>query len=139
MSINQRGLAQVHIAAKELGMDDDTYRALLARVAGVRSAKQLNARQLKQVLDEFRRLGWVPKPGKKAGRKKPRTPPSRKAVMDKVEALLAEAGRPWAYADGMAQRMFQVDRVDWLEDDQLFRLMQGLLVDARRHGRRING
>ncbi|KMQ73769.1 regulatory protein GemA [Marinobacter subterrani] len=99
MSINQRGLAQVHIAAKELGMDDDTYRALLARVAGVRSAKHLNARQLSQVLDEFRRLGWVPKPGKKAGRKKPRTPPSRKAVMDKVEALLAEAGRPWAYAD----------------------------------------
>lgn len=139
MSINQRGLAQVHIAAKELGMDDDTYRALLARVAGVPSAKQLNARQLKQVLDEFRRLGWVPKPGKKAGRKKPRTPPSRKSVMDKVEALLAEAGRPWGYADGMAQRMFQVDRVDWLDDDQLFRLMQGLLVDARRHGRRIDG
>lgn len=139
MSINQRGLAQVHIAAKELGMDDDTYRALLARVAGVRSAKQLNARQLKQVLDEFRRLGWVPRPGKKAGRKKPRTPPSRKSVMDKVEALLAEAGRPWAYADGMAQRMFQVDRVDWLDDDQLFRLMKGLLVDARRHGRKING
>ncbi|KMQ73770.1 hypothetical protein Msub_20991 [Marinobacter subterrani] len=35
--------------------------------------------------------------------------------------------------------MFQVDRVDWLDDDQLFRLMQGLLVDARRHGEESMG
>ena len=86
-------------------------------------------------MHEFRRLGFVPKPAKKAGRKAPRPPRSRQAEMKKVEALLAEAGRPWAYADGMAKRMFDVERVDWLDDDQLHRLMTALIIDAKRQGR----
>ncbi|MCO2667365.1 regulatory protein GemA, partial [Pseudomonas aeruginosa] len=39
MSLRAVNLAKIHIAKAQLGMDDDTYRALLARVAGVRSAK----------------------------------------------------------------------------------------------------
>ena len=41
MSIKKAQLAKVHIAKQQLGMDDDSYRALLARVAGVKSAKDL--------------------------------------------------------------------------------------------------
>lgn len=132
--ISKGKLAQIHIAKQQLGLSDDEYRAILARVAGVSSAKQLTNRNVGNVLAEFRRLGFVPKPAKKAGRKAPRPPATRQVVMSKVEALLADAGRPWAYADGMARHMFQVERVDWLDDDKLQRLMQALIIDARRHG-----
>lgn len=128
-------LAKIHIAKQQLGLDDETYRALLARVAGVRSAKELNKRQTSAVLAEFERLGFQPKPAKKQGRKAPSPAQSRKAVMSKVEALLAEAKRPWEYADGMARHMFKIEKVEWLNDSQLHRLMQALLIDAKRHGR----
>lgn len=133
--IHRGKLAQIHIARQELGLTDEDYRAILARTAGVSSAKQLTNRNVGYVIAEFKRLGWEPKPAKKAGRKAPNPPRSRQRVMDKIEAMLTAAGRPWAYADGMAQRMFQVERVDWLDDDQLHRLMQALIIDAKRQGR----
>lgn len=128
-------LAKIHIARQQLGMDDETYRALLMRVAGVRSAKDLNARQASFVIAEFERLGFVAKAAKRQGRAKPNVAKSRRAVTNKIEALLAEAARPWSYADGMAEHMFKVERVEWLSDDQLQRLMQALIIDAKRHGR----
>lgn len=132
--ISRGKLAQIHIAKAQLGLSDDEYRAILARTAGVSSAKQLTNRNVGNVLAEFRRLGFVPKPAKKAGRKAPRPPATRQVVMRKVEALLADAGRPWAYADAMAQRMFKVARVDWLDDAQLQKLMQALIIDNKRNG-----
>lgn len=128
-------LAKIHIAKAQLGLDDDTYRALLARVAGVRSAKDLNKRQVGAVLAEFERLGFQPKPAKKAARKAPKPAPDRSAMMAKIEAFLAEAGRPWAYADAMALRMFKVERVEWCDSNQLRRLIAALAYDAKRHGR----
>lgn len=127
-------LAKIHIAKSQLGMDDDTYRALLARVAGVRSAKDLGPRQVAAVMAEFQRLGWQPQ-SKRPGRARPNPAARRQTVLSKVEALLADAGRPWEYADSMAKHMFKVERVEWLTDSQLYRLMQALILDAGRHGR----
>lgn len=133
--IHRSKLAQIHIAKGQLGLSDDEYRAILARVAGVSSAKELTNRNVGAVLNEFQRLGWTPQPAKKAGRKAPRPPTTRKRVMRKIEAMLTDADRPWAYADGMAQHMFHVERVDWLDDDRLQRLMQAMIIDAKRQGR----
>jgi phage gp16-like protein len=128
-------LAKIHVAKAQLGLDDDTYRALLARIAGVRSAKELNKRQIGAVLAEFERLGFKPRPAKKAGRKAPISAPDRQAQIGKIEAFLAEAKRPWSYADAMALRMMKVERVEWCDADQLRRLIAALTYDAKRHGR----
>ncbi|WNL39846.1 regulatory protein GemA [Halomonas sp. PAMB 3232] len=136
--ISKGKLAQIHIAKAQLGLGDEEYRAILARTAGVSSAKDLTNRTVGAVMHEFRRLGFEPKPAKKAGRKAPRPPRSRQNVMSKIEAMLTHAGRPWTYADGIAKRMFNVERVDWLDDDQLHRLMTGLIIDAKRQGRYPN-
>lgn len=131
-------LAKIHIAKAQLGLDDETYRALLARVAGVRSAKDLTARQVGAVLREFERLGFQSKPStKRAGRAKPKASDDRQALVGKIEAQLTEAGRPWAYADAMALRMFKVERVEWCSTDQLCRLVAALAYDAKRHGRTL--
>lgn len=135
MSQRNGQLSKIHIAKKDLGLDEDTYRALLARVAGVRSAKDLNARQMGAVLRELERLGWTAKPTSTAGRKAPTPTADRQKLIGKIEAFLAEAKRSWAYADGMALRMFKIERVEWLDTGQLHRLAAALTYDARRHGR----
>lgn len=134
------GKQKIQIARRELGLDDDVYRSILARVAGVRSSKELTPRQIGRVLEEFERLGWVPKPSSKApakrsGRAAPKPSADREALVGKIEAQLAAAGRPWGYADGMARRMFKVERVEWCGVDQLRGLVAALSYDAKRHGR----
>ncbi|MFH1796292.1 MAG: regulatory protein GemA [Pseudomonadota bacterium] len=49
--------AAIHVAKKQLGLDDDTYRDLLGRVTGKRSAKDMSDAERKAVLDEMRRQG----------------------------------------------------------------------------------
>lgn len=52
-----RLLAKVHAMAKELKLADDSYRDVLERVAGHRSAALCSDEQLYQVVQEFQRLG----------------------------------------------------------------------------------
>ncbi len=59
-------LALIHVAKKQLGMDDADYRALLMRAGGVDSAEALDLHGFKTVLAEFERLGFVKAPRKDA-------------------------------------------------------------------------
>ena len=58
-----KALAAIHIAKKQLGLDDETYRAVLVRVTGKASSKDMSEAERGKVLEEFRRLGFVDKPG----------------------------------------------------------------------------
>lgn len=51
-------LASIHIARKDMALEEESYRSLLCRVTGQTSAKELTDVQLKSVLSEFERLGW---------------------------------------------------------------------------------
>lgn len=51
-------LAIVHVARSRLGMDETAYRALLARCAGVQSAKELDEAGFEAVMSEMKRLGF---------------------------------------------------------------------------------
>lgn len=55
----RRRLAAVHCARRDLGLDDESYRALLTGAAGVESAGQLRTeRQWEAVWKTFDRAGW---------------------------------------------------------------------------------
>lgn len=128
-------LAKIHIAKAQLGLDDEEYRALLGRVAGVSSAKDLNPRQVGAVLAAFEKLGWEPKQPATQGRKRPNVKTTRQRLLGKIEAQLAAAGRPWAYADALALRICKVERMEWCDDAQLQKIIAALNYDANRHGR----
>lgn len=123
----------IHTAKRALEMDDATYRALLQRIAGVESSKNLNPLGVARVLREFERLGFKPVAG--AGRARPRVPDSRVKQIGKINALLTHAGRPWSYADSLARRMYKVDAIEWCSSEQLSGLIAALSKDARRHNR----
>ena len=120
--IQRATLSKIHIAKQQLGMDDTTYRAVLARVCGVQSAKELNDRQASMLLGEFKRLGWQPKPAKKTQGK-----PKNFSVMPnqiaKIEALLADMKLPWAYADALGMQMFKIERVAWIRNGTQLRAL----------------
>ncbi|MGO8323701.1 gp16 family protein [Rhizobium ruizarguesonis] len=55
-------IAAIHVAKKQLGLDDDTYRAKLARITGKSSAKEMTEAERLQVLTVFRNEGFAPAP-----------------------------------------------------------------------------
>lgn len=52
-------IVSCQVAKKNLGMDDEAYRSLLLRVAGVRSSTLVSPAKKKDVLEELKRLGAV--------------------------------------------------------------------------------
>lgn len=132
MAITKAIIGKIHIAKQQLDMEDDIYRGLLARVAGVRSSKELNDRQADLVLREFERLGFKPKPSTKS-KGKPKNFDQMPARITKIEALLADMRLPWAYADALARQMFKVDRVSWLKlPKQLDAMIAALHVEQEK-------
>lgn len=53
-------LAKVHVARKQLGLDEAAYRDVVERVTGVASAGQASDAKLHKLLAEFTRLGFRP-------------------------------------------------------------------------------
>jgi transposase-like protein len=56
--LDPKKLALVHIVKKELGLSDPVYRAILARVAGVRSAKDLDGAGFRRLMRFFVRSDY---------------------------------------------------------------------------------
>lgn len=134
MSISKGVLSKIHIAKGQLGMDDDSYRALLRRVAGVESAKDLNTRQAGRLMVELERLGFKPKPSSKA-KGKPHNFAQLSGEIEVIEAQLTDMGLPWSYADAIAKRQFGVEKVAWLKTPkQLTAVLAALHVEQEKRG-----
>ncbi|AQZ95529.1 gp16 family protein [Halopseudomonas phragmitis] len=130
--ISRSTTAKIHIARQQLGLEDADYRALLGRVAGVTSSKQLTDRTAGRVLRELERLGFQPKPSNRA-KGKPHNFNQQDAEITKIEALLADMKLPWSYADAIANRMFGIARCAWLRKPQHYKaLIAALHVEQRK-------
>lgn len=124
-------LAKIHIGKKLLKMDDDAYKAMLWTIANVHTSSDLDSWGRKKVIQHMKACGAVFKQKKRSTAAN-----DKQGLIEKIKAMLADANRADAYADGMAKKMFHVDRYEWLQGDQLRRLVAALVYDAKRHGRR---
>jgi phage gp16-like protein len=119
----------IHVARRELGMDEDTYRMMMAGIpelGGKTSCSELNINGLNRVLDELKKKGF------KVRGARSRVSTGRRALASKIRAQLLAAGKPEAYADGMAKKMFGVDRWEWCDTDQLHKIVAALNYQDRR-------
>ncbi len=123
-------MAQIHIAKKQLGLDDDTYRQMLLSLTGKNSCAKMTISELKRVISHLKKCGFQNKPQTFGQRPNPGA--GRRALMSKVEALLADNGLHWNYAHSMARHMFKVEKVEWLEPEQLRKLVAALEISIRR-------
>jgi phage gp16-like protein len=133
-------LKLIHVALRQLGMDDATYRGILWACGRVTSAKDLDHAGRQLVIEHFKRCGFkVQAKQAHPGRPTNLNSANRGPLLSKIEALLADAGRPWAYVDGMAKKMFGVDRVQFCHEQQLHRLVAALIYDKKRRARKGEG
>jgi len=63
-----------------------------------------------------------------------RVPKEKVAMVKKIGAILAAQKKPWAYADGIAKKRFNVQVVEWLTIGDLEKVMKMLIIHNRRHG-----
>lgn len=109
-------LAAIHVAKKALGLDDDTYRDLLERETGKRSAKDMTSAELDRVLAVMRRASF--KPASKGFGPRLEGPFARK-----LQALWIAAWNLGLVRDrrdsallAFVERQTGISRTEWLRD-----------------------
>ncbi|WP_432769783.1 MAG: regulatory protein GemA [Sphingopyxis sp.] len=62
-------IKMIHVAKRDVGIEDSDYRAMLERVTGTASLREMSDRQHQAVIGELKRMGFQAKPraGKLAG------------------------------------------------------------------------
>lgn len=133
-------IQKIHIGRNELKMDRECYVRFLLETVDKHSCSVMTDAELMRVLQAMKAKGFVVK-SKRTG-KKPNvgnTPANamRKKYMDKIEAFLTEAKKPWSYAHAICKKACGIDRLQWCTEDQLRTVVQILGVSAKRHGRRV--
>ena len=97
----------IHVARRQLDLDDASYRALLKRAARVNSSADITSiKQADDVLDAMTKLGFQHKPRVTPVRHKG-TPGNlaNEPMLQKIEALLADMQLPWRYAEKIAENI----------------------------------
>ena len=136
-----RELARIHILAKDLRLDRGEYEDLLFALARVRTAAALGDAGRRQVLDHLAKLARkvaIKDPANAAMTHgiKPDVPAERQGQIGKIEALLADARRPWNYAESLAKRICKVDALRFCTAQQLGKIISALSYDAKRRAAR---
>jgi phage gp16-like protein len=129
--LRRRELAKIHCLRRDLGLDEDTYRDALEQIAGVRSASELDERGRQKVIEVLRHDAG--KRGEYPGR--PHNMKKRPELA-KIEALLADSGRSWAYGEGIARRMYKKQRLAFCTPEELRGVITALVKDAQRRAAR---
>lgn len=130
-------IAKVKLASKQLGLDDDTYRSVLAQVTGQMSAADCSEAELAAMVEHFKARGWQAKPARKVG-KRPAAdhPVARKARamwislyhLDAIDSSSEQA------LEAFARRQLKVDALQWADQSLGYRLIEALKAVAERHG-----
>lgn len=134
-------LAKIHVAKKQLGLDDDTYRAMLWSVARVRSAGDLDYAGRRRVIEHLSSRGF------KAVVKKPKpatgwewvnnAAEEKKPMLRKIAVILREAGRGREYLEQtMLPNMFHVEKIEFCTPKQLHDVITALVRDQQRRSER---
>lgn len=122
-------LAQIHIARAQLGLDDDTYRAVLWTVGRVRSAKDLDWTGRKVLLDHFKVKGWKPAPPKRAKAARP-VSGGQEGLVRALWSELHAAGKVRDPSDAALgswlKRNRWPERVEWLVGHQVTQAIEAL-------------
>lgn len=120
----KREIQRIHILKSQLGLDDATYRGMLWSVATVDSSTQLDPHGRRQVIAHLEALV------SRSGRAYPKRPHNvdarQRRELKKIEALLTDSGKPWAYAEGIARHMYRKQRLAFCAPHELTGIVAAL-------------
>jgi len=139
---SRQGLIRlIHVAKRDLALDDETYRAMLTAVTGEASSADLTVPQLERVLAHMKKSGFTVR--HKTPKDRPRDsrhPPgglSRSIAQDaqskKIRALWLSLHDMGAVRDcseaalgAYVRRIAHCDALQWLDSDQASRVIETL-------------
>jgi len=117
-------LAKIHIAKTQLGLDDGTYRDMLAALFGEESSRNLSIGQMESFLKRFEELGWeaIKSRGQRAeGRGQ------AEALRERARAIAGDLENGEKRLDGLVRKICGVDCLEWCWDvGKLKRLLAAL-------------
>jgi len=138
----RKDLAKIHIAKKELGLNDDTYRAMLQNIAGENSAKNLTPLGAAKVIAHLRSCGWKPRrggalfPPKKYEDMEDRSGMASPSQLRKIEAIWAEVCYSPNNPEGSLRRFlykrFRVSDVRFLDLETAGKVIEALKAIRQR-------
>lgn len=132
-----RYIKLIHVARREMRMDDETYRLMLSGMTGLdgaTSTADLSVPNLQRVLEQLKQRGFKPRPSKAGTRPRANDEQSRKirslwlelhdlgAVRDPSEEALAN----------FVKSMTKVSALQWLNVAQASRVIENLKQWQRR-------
>lgn len=137
--------------ATQPGFGDGNYRDIILDVSKGRtdSSKELSPRERLELINRLSTLaGEEPRqpgqprdkrsyPGRPKNMDKPGS--SRADQLAKIEALLTVGKLPWTYADAIAQQMRLADKVQWVDDGDLYRIITALAKRGQKEGWDLSG
>ena len=129
--IKRREITLIHVAKQQLGMDDDTYRAMLWSVARVKSSTALDFAGRKKVLDHLKACGFKVVANEWAFID--RAAADRQPLLRKICMVCKSMGVGKAYAEGAAKRQTGIDRKLELMDQGQLWILAGVLELTRIH------
>lgn len=130
MSADRKRLIRIiHVARRELAMDDDTYRGILRQIGNVSSAADLDASKLRAVLDHMKKCGFKVRPNRGTGGRALASFP----VDKKIRALWLFAHELGIVRDpseralaAYVKRLAGVDALQWTNGNQVLTLIESL-------------
>lgn len=135
-------LAKIHLAKKQLALDEETYRAAVSRMSHGRTttAAELTARERGALLEHFREAGFEGKRMAKRRSGRPE-PGGYRPQVAKARALWRSLWQLGAMRDGtdraldaFAKRQTGVERLGWCKPAQLNAVIEALKDWSRREG-----
>ncbi len=137
-------LAKVHIARKQLAIDDGAYRSMLERLTGESSSAACTGPQLARVLDELKAKGFRPKVGAiptsksksvpSAGRQDSAAARKARALWISLHQLGVVRDPSEAALRAFAKRQLKVEALEWADQAMLYKLIEALKAMAERAG-----
>jgi phage gp16-like protein len=129
-------IAKLHIAKKQLGLDDASYRAVLMAATGKASSRDMREHELVAVMEAFKKQGFrATTPATKEG---------RKPYVTKIYALWGDLQRRGTLADpsmkalgSFIHRQTGMHRAEWLSPEDANKVTEGLkawLARSRKRG-----
>lgn len=136
----QRLIRLIHVAKRDLQLDDDTYRAILQRVGRKDSSSDLTVPELEKVLEHMKRSGFkVRSKTKQPAPAKSSRPLAQDAESKKIRALwlfmhqIGVVKNPSEEAlASYVKRITGVDALQWINGDQAETLIESLKKWAMR-------
>lgn len=133
----QRLVRLIHVAKRDLKMDDDVYRAILLKIGKTESSSKMTVPELERTLEHMKRCGFKVRSKGKSGISS--RPLASEAESRKIRALwlfLHELGivkNPSEKALATyVKRMTKVDDLHWLNSDQTLVMIETLKKWAMR-------